>query len=124
MKLKLWLINTLILFTMGSMTSVKASAEQVFAYCKASVGPSDTFYFSRVYQFDSKAAEGGVAPRLQLDSYAFDNFLSANHEMKGTPSGFCVSAKSRAAATEELNHDAAWYKEARIKFVFTNWVSE
>lgn len=121
MRMKKTLLFAAVIF----LASLSASAEPVFAYCKASVGASDTFYFSRVYQFDSKnvvgQSGGSTASHLERDSYSFDKFGAVHWPVKGALTGFCASAHSRTEATDKMNAEAAWFKQTGIKFVFTDW---
>ena len=110
--------KTLLFAAVISLASLSASAEPVFAYCKASVGASDTFYFSRVYQFDSKL---GTDSRLSGDWYSFYKFGTVHWQVKGTLGGYCTSAHSRTEATDKMNTEAVWFKQTGIKFVFTDW---
>ena len=117
--------KTFLFVAVVSLASLSASAAPVFAYCKASVGASDTFYFSKVYQFDSTAVPGqtagSTASRLERDSYSFDKFGTLHWQVRGNLAGFCASAHSRTEATDKMNAEAAWFKQTGIKFVFTEW---
>jgi hypothetical protein len=111
------LIKALLILAVSPLTSLNASAEKAYAYCHAAVGPSDTFYFSAVFQYDSESANA-----LGRDFSSFAPYLFAHYNLQSTPyTGFCASAKTREDAAHGLNGDAAMYKRTGIKYVFTTW---
>lgn len=117
MNIKKSLTKALLILAVSCLTSLTASAEKAYAYCHAAVGPSDTFYFSAVFQYDTESGNP-----LGRDFSSFAHYLFAHYDLKSTPyTGFCASAHTREDATYGLNGDAAMYKRTGIKYVFTTW---
>jgi len=117
MNIKKSLSKALLILAAACLATMTASAEKAYSYCHAAVGPSDTFYFSAVFQYDTESANA-----LGRDFSSFAQYLYTRYDLKSTPyTGFCTSIKTREDGNSGVNGDAAMYKRTGIKYVLTTW---